>query len=234
MPRNTLTAEQIVRAAIELLDAEGLDGLNMRSLGSRLGSAATAVYWHVGNKDNLVRLAGDEVWQEVGLPDLDSLDWRTAATTMAAGQHAMMTRHPWLVQALAGHLLYGPQKARHDDHILAVYEKAGFVGAEADQAAATVFVFVLGSAAGASATIALTRRLNRGGGDAEEQLRDTMARAREFALTYPRLRSRLEEASAAEYNAAPDDSFAFGLEAILDGFEKRLAAQRTAAGSGDR
>ena len=50
MPRDTLTREQIVRAAIDLLDAEGLEGLNMRSLGTRLGSAATAVYWHVGSK----------------------------------------------------------------------------------------------------------------------------------------------------------------------------------------
>ena len=48
MPRDTLTREQIIQAAIDLLDAEGLEGLNMRALGMRLGSAATAVYWHVG------------------------------------------------------------------------------------------------------------------------------------------------------------------------------------------
>jgi AcrR family transcriptional regulator len=51
MPRDTLTREQIVKAAMELLDDEGLEGLNMRALGRRLGSAATAVYWHVGSKD---------------------------------------------------------------------------------------------------------------------------------------------------------------------------------------
>jgi len=37
MPRDTLTREQIVSAAIDLLDAEGLEGLNMRALGQRLG-----------------------------------------------------------------------------------------------------------------------------------------------------------------------------------------------------
>jgi hypothetical protein len=46
MPRNTLTRAQIVRAAIELLDADGVEGLSMRRLGNRLGSVATAVYWH--------------------------------------------------------------------------------------------------------------------------------------------------------------------------------------------
>jgi hypothetical protein len=137
----------------------------------------------------------------------------------------MMTRHPWLVQALAGHLLYGPGKARHDDHALAVYEKAGFVGADADQAAATVFMFVLGNAVGASATVALTRQLNRDGGDAEQLLHDTVAQAGDIARKFPRLRARLEGASGTDYNAAPDNSFEFGLNAILDGFEGRLAAR---------
>src|SRR5438034_519520 len=48
MPRNTLTVDQIVRAAIAQLDEEGLDGLNMRALGKRLNVAATAVYEAAG------------------------------------------------------------------------------------------------------------------------------------------------------------------------------------------
>ncbi|MFD4430287.1 hypothetical protein [Nocardia sp. NPDC058497] len=83
----------------ELLDEEGLGGLNMRSLGQRLDSAATAMYWHVKNKDNLVRLAVDEVWGEIDLPDPDAADWRTAAETMATGMYEALARHPWLVQA---------------------------------------------------------------------------------------------------------------------------------------
>src|SRR5215475_920818 len=85
MPRDTLTRDQIVRAAIDLLDAEGLEGLNMRSLGKHLGSAATAVYWHVGSKDDLIALAADRAWHEIALPDLDTTGWRTAATQMATG-----------------------------------------------------------------------------------------------------------------------------------------------------
>ena len=68
MPRDTLTREQIVSAAIDLLDAEGLEGLNMRALGQRLGSAATAVYWHVGSKDNLIALAADQASSEIAAP----------------------------------------------------------------------------------------------------------------------------------------------------------------------
>jgi AcrR family transcriptional regulator len=221
MARDTLTSERIVHAAIELLDAEGLAGLNMRSLGKRLGSAPTAVYWHVQNKDNLVRLAADAVWHEIELPDLGAVDWRSAAAMMATGLHAMLVRHPWLGQAFGSHLLYGPGKARHDDHSLAVYEKAGFAGADADRAAATTFIFVLGCALGPAASVSLTRRLGRDGANAERLLADNMAQATEIAGQFPRLRARLDTA-AADYAAAPDDSFEFGLRAILDGLQTQL------------
>ena len=61
----SLSREQIVRAAIELLDAEGAAGLSMRRLGTKLGSGATSLYWHVANKDELLELAVDEVLGEI-------------------------------------------------------------------------------------------------------------------------------------------------------------------------
>ncbi|MES4908186.1 MULTISPECIES: TetR/AcrR family transcriptional regulator [unclassified Streptomyces] len=226
MPRDTLTADRIVRAAIELLDDEGLDGLNMRSLAKRLGSAATAVYWHIKTKDDLVRLASDAIWHEVELPDLDATDWRTAATAHASGIHAMLTRHPWLVQAFGSHLLHGPGQARHNDLSLAIYEKAGFTAGDADRAAATVFTFVLGSALGPAAQVSLNRRLSKNSADAGQLMADAMTRATETAMQFPRLRERLGTRAATEYAAAPDKTFAFGLQSLLDGFEARLTDDR--------
>ncbi|TCN42777.1 TetR family transcriptional regulator [Kribbella orskensis] len=218
MPRDTLTRDQIVDAAVGLLDDGGLEGLNMRALGKRLGSAATAVYWHVGSKSNLIGLAGDRVWDEITLADLSTSHWRSAATTMATDLQAMLARHTWLVQAFGAYLMFGPRKARHDEHNLAIYETAGFTPAQADQAAAAVFTFVLGSAIGTAAAASLRRELSRDG----EKLMDAgMTEAKEVAAQFPRLRARLETAGAG-YGAAPDSSFDFGLEAILDGVQAQL------------
>jgi AcrR family transcriptional regulator len=222
MARETLTRDYIVTVAIDLLDADGLEGLNMRALGRRLDSAATAVYWHVGSKDNLIALAGDQVWHEITLPDLDLIDWRTAAIAMATDLHAMLIRHPWLLQAFGTFLMFGPGKARHDDRLLAIYEAAGFTGAQADQAAASVFTFVLGNALGPAAKASLTRKLG-GGGDAEKALRETVAGASQIAAQFPRLRARLHTRRA-HYGAAPDNTFLFGLHAVLDGLGVRLGA----------
>jgi AcrR family transcriptional regulator len=222
MPRDTLTRDQIITAAIELMDAEGLEGMNMRALGKRLDSAATAVYWHVGSKDNLIALAADQVWGEITLPDLSVADWRSAATAMAAGLRAMLTRHPWLVQAMGSHVLYGANNARYDDHTLALYESAGFTGAQADQAAGAVFTFVLGNTMGPAAEAALTRKLGRDGGDPEELMRESIAKTHQVAEQFPRLRARLGTVAATDYGAAPEDSFEFGLRALLDGLESQL------------
>ena len=224
MARETLSREQIVTAALDLLDAEGLEGMNMRALGKRLNSAATAVYWHVGSRESLIALAADRAWAEVHLPDPAEVGWRTAASQMAASEYAMLIRHPWLVQAFGSYQLYGPGKARHDDHSIAVYEAAGFVGAEADKATSAVFTFVLGNALGLAATTSFTRKLGRDGGDVQALMRANRAEVLEVAAQFPRLRARLELPSAG-YGASPAGSFAFGLEAVLDGLEAHLAAR---------
>ena len=230
MARETLSREQIVTAALDLLDAEGLEGMNMRALGKRLNAAATAVYWHVGSREGLIALAADRACAEVDLPDPAEVGWRTAASEMATSEYAMLIRHLWLVQAFGSYQLYGPGKARHDDHSIAVYEAAGFVGAEADQATSAVFTFVLGNALGLAATASFTRKLGRDGGDVHALMQASRAEVVELAAQFPRLRARLELPSAG-YGSAPRGSFAFGLQAVLDGLEARLAARATSDAS---
>jgi AcrR family transcriptional regulator len=220
MPRDTLTPDQILAAAIALLDEEGLDGLNMRALGQRLGSAPTAIYWHIKTKDELVQRAGDAIWAEIELPDLDATDWRTAATDLATGLRGMLLRHAWYGQAFGSHLMSGRGKFRYDDRTLELYERAGFAPPDADRAAGTVLVYVLGTSLGAAAEVSLNRRMSRGGQDAARTIEEFMSEAATVAAEFPRL--RVETTAAKEYAGSPDDTFEFGLQSILDGFEARL------------
>ena len=75
----------------------------------------------------------------------------------------MLLRHPWYGQAFGAYLMSGRGKFRYDDHTLALYERAGFAPADADRAAGTVLVYVLGSSLGVAAEVSLNRRLSRGG-----------------------------------------------------------------------
>jgi hypothetical protein len=137
------------------------------------------------------------------------------------------------VQALSSHLLHGPGKARHDDYSLAVYEKAGFVGGEADRATSVVFTFVLGNALGESAAVSLRRRLRLEGANADDLIRETMTRQAKIAQEFPRLRSRIAGVTDTDYSAAPERSFEFGLDVIFDGLERQLQEHQKPPPDGD-
>ena len=222
MARHTLTREQIVQAAIELLDAEGIDGLSMRQLGRKLGTAATAVYWHMNSRDDLLGLAADDVWGEIELPELGEVGWREKVITLANGIYAMIIRHPWLIPAMSTQLTYGPGKARCDDHFLATFEAAGFTQPLADNAYRTVLTFTLGNALGDAAEAAWRTRLRRNGENEEEHLSQAMARVSDIARQFPRLRARLEPFQDDDGDASPDHDLATGLATILNGLEAQL------------
>lgn len=225
MPRETLTRDQIVLAAIELLDAEGTEGLSMRKLGQRMGSAPTAMYWHVGNKENLVMLAADRAWGEITFLDPAGHGWRPAARALAHDTYAMARRHPWLLPAIGTHFLYGQGMARFQNHSYAVFEAAGFAGWDLDWAVNTVFTFVAGTTLVDATRAALDgAKIRPGRGDADTPVQDVATWAGEIASQFPRLRARLAQQAGADPAEMIRQKFDFGLEAILDGLEARLAA----------
>lgn len=223
MSSETLSRERIVGAAIELLDAEGVEGLSMRRLGGALGSGATSVYWHVKNKDDLISLAADEVHGEIELPDPGEVGWRAAAAAMAYGLREMFRRHAWIVPVFGTHIVFGPGIARFNDRFIAVFEAAGFAGSDLDRAGETVLAFVLGIAYADASEAAMNARLRRKGVNVEEYIKDVVASGREVAADFPRLLERYDAQSNDIRTAVSEQSFEFGLETVLDGLAARLA-----------
>ncbi|MGW6905950.1 TetR/AcrR family transcriptional regulator C-terminal domain-containing protein [Streptomyces sp. NPDC054940] len=228
MARETLNREQIVRAAIELLDAEGIDGLSMRKLGQKLGSAATAMYWHVGNKENLLALAADEVWGEVRLPDVPKVGWRAAARELMYAARELCDRHRWLVRVITTYVGYSEGMARFQECAYETFETAGFRDADLDWAVSTPFMFVTGLAFMTTTEAAeIKERASQDGAEQPEDEAAAIAQAHAIAAKYPRLAASGEaQARRGESFAEQvEEVFAFGVETILDGLEARLAAR---------
>jgi TetR/AcrR family tetracycline transcriptional repressor len=61
-----LTRERVLDVAMAIVESEGPDGLTMRSLAGKLGVAVTAIYWHVGNKQELIEAVMERIGPEVG------------------------------------------------------------------------------------------------------------------------------------------------------------------------
>ena len=218
-----LTQAQIVAEAIKLLDAEGLEALTMRKLGAALGAVATAVYWHVANKDELLELVVDEVYGEIEVPAVsDQAQWRAAAEDAARSLRALIVRHPWMAPTLAdvGMNYLGPNLMRISDEMLGIYMTAGFELTEADRANTTVLGFVIGFASVEAATLS---KLRRSGKDMASWQSEVWPAAVQAAEPYPRMRALYAANSGADLEAGGEDTFSYGLTRILDGLEAGLA-----------
>src|ERR1700754_855933 len=141
----TLSQEQIVKAALDLLDTEGIEGLSMRRLGARLGSGATSVYWHVANKDELLDLAIDAVMGEVRAPTPDE-PWRPAAEAMVRELRDVLLRHGWITGLFGVRPNIGPNAMRLGEGTMAMLVNAGFGPQDAAYAASLLSTHAIGSA----------------------------------------------------------------------------------------
>jgi AcrR family transcriptional regulator len=60
-----ISPEAIVRAAIDILNREGLEKLSMRTLAADLGVKAPALYWHIKNKQDLIDQIAEKISAEM-------------------------------------------------------------------------------------------------------------------------------------------------------------------------
>lgn len=87
-----LTRERLVAAALELIDAEGLEGLSMRALADRLQVKAASLYWHVRDRDELLELLADGILESVSRPR-QRATWRETVQAISGSLHRSVSAH---------------------------------------------------------------------------------------------------------------------------------------------
>ncbi|MFC9592157.1 TetR/AcrR family transcriptional regulator C-terminal domain-containing protein [Streptomyces sp. NPDC056944] len=216
-----LSRASIVREAVVMLDADGIEALSMRKLGARLNAGATSLYRHVATKDELMELAVDEVAGEITVPPPGG-PWRAAATEAAASFRATALRHPWLSSTLgqAGLAYLGPNLMSYSERLAALFTAAGFP--EPSRAIDTLLSYVIGMSTTEAAWLGTVAR----SGETEAGfIARLMPAAQQAAAGHDHLAEAYADAatrSAADPAAVRDAKFAYGLDVVLDGLEMRL------------
>lgn len=125
--RDPLTQEAIVKAAIKVLDAEGLAGFSMRRVADELNTGAASLYWHVGSKDGLFDLIFEEVIGEQveDIPEPEPDRWQEQLKEVARGMRRTILRHRDLVQLSIGRIPMGPNALRMSERVLAILRSGG-------------------------------------------------------------------------------------------------------------
>jgi AcrR family transcriptional regulator len=224
--RPSLTRGQIVRAAMELANAEGLEALTMRRLAKKLGAGAMSLYWHIPNKDDLLDLMLDAAFGEVELPEEPSADWRADLRLFAHHMLSVLRRYTWLPSLISSRPLPSPNRVRYVERFLSELEGLGLDLTTIGGILNTVEAYVDGFAQHEAAPEEIRRRT----GMTEADWRATFAAYLQEVLSsgqYPTLARLI--AGNAEISA--DATFEFGLECVLDGIATRIAAGRGDASS---
>jgi AcrR family transcriptional regulator len=169
-PKPLLTHHQIVRAAMEIADAEGLQALSMRKVASKLGAGTMSLYRYVTNKDDLLDLMVDAILGEE-LPDKPSGDWRSELAEMAQRTRRGARRHPWAIRFMLTRPNLGPQALRTIEYSMASVDGLGLDIDQMLDMVSTVQAFAVGFVQAELAEEEAQRRT----GLTEEQWRARMA-----------------------------------------------------------
>ncbi len=125
-PRPRHTIDEIADVAVRIADAEGLDGLSMRSVADALGTGPASLYRYVASKTDLTDLMADHVAGEYTYPALIG-DAHDDVLAILDQIRASRRRHPWLADVRAPAV--GPNAVRLLDHMAAALAP---LGADAD------------------------------------------------------------------------------------------------------
>ena len=123
--RRPLTRDAIVDAALVLLDREGIAGLSMRRLAKELDVGAASLYWHVGDKEELLGLLLDRIVGESEVPDPDPANWQEQMKELGRESRRLLQRHRDAAQISMGRVPVGPNSMPVMERNLAILVAAG-------------------------------------------------------------------------------------------------------------
>lgn len=92
-----LTRERILRAALELVDREGMAALSMRRLATALGVDPMAIYYHLDGKAAVIAGLVELAFGELPALPPDSDDWRAQVRAIAGAYRDLALSHPNLI-----------------------------------------------------------------------------------------------------------------------------------------
>ncbi|MEU8196823.1 TetR family transcriptional regulator [Microbispora amethystogenes] len=100
-PAARIDAESVLRAALQVLDEEGVAALSMRTIAARLQVRAASLYYHVPSKAALLQLVADRVAEEVIASVVPGRGWRDLFTDVAQGLRRTLRAHPGAAAVVA-------------------------------------------------------------------------------------------------------------------------------------
>jgi TetR/AcrR family tetracycline transcriptional repressor len=210
--RTPLSRDRVLRAALDLVDREGVDALTMRRLGRELGVEAMSLYGYVDSKEDLIEGVVEQLFRQMPLIVPGPGRWQDRLRRHARAYRAVLLDHPNAVRLVAHRPLTTEGTAAFVESALAELQAIGLDLEMADRVLGVIASFTLGQV---SEQVGDEVRADvapaRPGGDTVD------------ARRFPRL-AAVGEMKPTDY----EREFDLGLDFIVVGLERLLAAQADA------
>jgi AcrR family transcriptional regulator len=145
-PRQRLTRDKVLRAALDFVDANGLAALSMHKLGAELGVQGMSLYSHVENKDALLDGIVEAMTWEAQMPPAGGTDWRDALRHLAGEIRGIILRHPAAAPLLVSRRIMPTRRLEQVDAYIRLLMRAGFTEDRAMDVLRTVVMYAHGYA----------------------------------------------------------------------------------------
>lgn len=223
-PKSRVTVADLVRAAVTIADAEGIDAVSTRRVAEAVGISPMSFYTHIPDKAVLLDLMLDAVADpaEGEAQAFAPADWRANVAFVAREYRAFYLRHPWVLQVATHRPVLGPNTMRAYEYFLAAFDGLGLSEVEMDMSVTMVANYVHG----AVRDVARARMVKELTGMSDDEW---WYRIQPFLETidyapYP-VASRVGPVVGEIYGLGdPDRAFEFGLERMLDGLAIMIEA----------
>ena len=217
-PRRALTEDEILDAALDLLDEGGPDAASVRGIGARVGVAPNAVYTYFPDKAAVIKALVERL---LGGVDHDVFadrerPWRERVEALALELRAHLSAHPGAVPLMIGGPMDGPNALALNERLLQLLVDAGLDPTDAARASYLLIVYVFGS-------IALEVADAHRPGPLPPESERVATRQAAFSASSTEGFPRGAEAAATMAAYVSTEQYLWGLHRILDGITARVA-----------
>src|SRR5436190_3270941 len=213
--RRSLSRERILRAAVDIMDSEGIEAVTMRRIGRELGVEAMSLYNHVEDKAAIMDGICEIVMAEFAFPP-ETDDWEELARAGARAWRDMLRSHPNVI-ALFAERKHAPSSVaalRPMEFALAVLQRTGLSDDEVVRTFRVFGGYILGFVLMEEGNM-----LSGVGGVDKPTPADVAALLdTDEVPSFVSLLPQLVECDT-------DENFDFGLELLIAGIRSRIAAR---------
>jgi AcrR family transcriptional regulator len=219
-PRRALTEDEILDAALTLLDEGGPNAATVRGIAAKVDVSPNAVYTYFPDKAAVFRALVERLLGQVdhGVFADRGQPWRQRVESLALELRARLTAHPGAIGLVISAPMAGPHARALNERLLEILADAALTTFDAARAAHLLLVYVFGS-------IALEVADHGQAGPLPPEAERTDSRHRASAAAEPDQFPRSAAAADVMAGYVSTQQYVWGLHRMLDGI--------TASGNGN-